>query len=316
MTIGPITPPMSRDDPDDDAFARLVRRIDPTWRLLRAWPLGGGVSAEVTVIELERGSGERSKLIVRRHGEADRARNPHVARDEHALLRLLHARGLPVPRPVLVDGSGDVFPTPVLVVEFVEGETEFAPANLDGYLDQAATVLARIHGVGDSPALSFLPRLERAPGLGQRPARLDASLGEGRIREALAAAGPVPCVNEPGLLHGDFWPGNLLWRDGALVAVIDWEDAGIGDPLADLANSRLEFLWAFGAEAMTGLTSRYLARSAIEVGNLPYWDLVAALRPCGTLAEWGLEAATEQRMRERHAWFVGQALAELERGSR
>jgi aminoglycoside phosphotransferase (APT) family kinase protein len=39
------------------------------------------------------------------------------------------------------------------------------------------------------------------------------------------------------LLHGDFWPGNALWRDGALVAILDWEDAAIGDPLADVANA-------------------------------------------------------------------------------
>jgi aminoglycoside phosphotransferase (APT) family kinase protein len=118
-------------------------------------------------------------------------------------------------------------------------------------------------------------------------------------------------VNASVLLHGDFWPGNLLWRDGALAAVIDWEDAQVGDPLADLGNSRLEFLWALGHEAMTGLTNRYLALTAIDTGALPYWDLVAALRPCGKLADWGLEPATEQRMRQRHAWFVDQAFKGL-----
>jgi aminoglycoside phosphotransferase (APT) family kinase protein len=35
------------------------------------------------------------------------------------------------------------------------------------------------------------------------------------------------------LLHGDYWPDNTLWRDGRLVCVIDWEDAALGDPLAD-----------------------------------------------------------------------------------
>lgn len=41
-----------------------------------------------------------------------------------------------------------------------------------------------------------------------------------------------------------------MWRDGQLAAVIDWEDAQLGDPLADVANARLEILWAFGIEAM------------------------------------------------------------------
>jgi thiamine kinase-like enzyme len=114
-------------------------------------------------------------------------------------------------------------------------------------------------------------------------------------------------------LHGDYWPGNLVWRAGALVAVIDWEDARVGDPLADLANSRLELLFFFGAEAMQTFTTRYLAGAAadLDVAHLPYWDLCAALRPCSKLSTWGLEAALEQQLRERHHTFVAQALAAL-----
>ena len=61
---------------------------------------------------------------------------------------------------------------------------------------------------------------------------------------------PLSQQNRSVLLHGDFWPGNILWRDGQIVGVIDWEDAAFGDPLADIANTRLELLWAFGVEAM------------------------------------------------------------------
>ena len=56
-----------------------------------------------------------------------------------------------------------------------------------------------------------------------------------RIRDMLASAWPFPRPNPPALLHGDYWPGNILWKDGRLAAVIDWEDACLGDPLVDLA---------------------------------------------------------------------------------
>jgi hypothetical protein len=36
------------------------------------------------------------------------------------------------------------------------------------------------------------------------------------------------------LVHGDYRVGNLVWRAGRIVAVLDWEGAGIGDPLEDL----------------------------------------------------------------------------------
>lgn len=296
--------------PHDEANLReLARQIEPEAAFRRAWRPGGGVSAEVSVIELERSDGQPRRLLVRRHGEADRTRNPHIARDEFALLRIAHAHGLAVPRPVYLDESGRLFPTPVLVLEYVEGETEIAPADLSAYLTQAAEQLARIHAVPALPALSFLPRQD--PHVGPRPARLDASLNEGRIRDALKAAGPAPGSDQPALLHGDYWPGNLIWRDGRLVAVIDWEDARLGDPLADLGNARLEVLWAFGPDAMTAFTDRYLTETTIDASALPYWDLVASLRPCGKLGGWGLPGETERRMREQHAWFVTQALARL-----
>lgn len=293
----------------DEAFRQVVRRIDPRATLRRIWRLTGGVSAQVTGLEIVRTDGQTTKLLVRRHGEIDRARNAHIARDEFALLQIAQSHGLAAPKPYLFDESGEVFPTPFLVVEYVDGDSDFAPADLATYLDRAAAQLAKIHGVVDSPDLACLPRLDK--GFGERPAKLDAAMGEARIRDALDAAWPLAQANESVLLHGDYWPGNLLWKDGELVAVIDWEDAHVGDPLAVLANSRLEFLWSFGLDAMLELTARYRSMNSVDVANLPFWDLCAALRPCGKLAGWGLDDVTGQRMSERHEMFVTQALAHL-----
>jgi aminoglycoside phosphotransferase (APT) family kinase protein len=144
-----------------------------------------------------------------------------------------------------------------------------------------------------------------------RPATLDESLNEGRIRDALEAAWPFPQRNTSVLLHGDFWPGNILWKDGQLVAIIDWEDAALGDPLADLANTRLEILWAFGIDAMQSFTHHYQSMTSIDFSNLPYWDLCAALRPVSQIATWGLDDITEKNMREGHRWFITQAFDKL-----
>jgi aminoglycoside phosphotransferase (APT) family kinase protein len=289
----------------DDVFRRLVQRIDPQCTLLRTWLLTGGVSAEITALEVMRADGRTTKLIVRRHGEVDRAHNPHIARDEYRLLQIAEAHGLAAPKPHYVDESCDLFSTPILVVEYVDGETDFAPADLADYLSQMATELVKIHGVKETPDLSFLPRQDK--GFGERPVTLDTSLSEDRIRDALETARPLAQVNASTLLHGDYWPGNILWHNGKLAAVVDWEDARVGDPLADLGNCRLEVLWALGVDAMDDFTDRYRSPATIDTTSLPYWDLRAALRPCGKLSTWGLDAASEQRMRERHALFVTQA---------
>lgn len=290
-------------------FEQLARRIDPAGRLLYVRNLDGGVSAEVTVFEIERSDGTTTRLLARRHGDRDLARNPDLARDEFRLLKILHARGLATPKPYLVDASCTIFSTPVLVIEFVDGETDFNPGDLHDALFQMATQLAKIHAVPDSPDLAFLPRSGK--GVGDPPEVLDESMNEGRIREALESAWPESQSNDSVLLHGDFWPGNILWRDGRLVAVIDWEDACVGDPLVDLGNTRLETLWAFGLDAMRELTDLYRSMTAIDLTNLAYWDLIAALRPCGQLAGWGLDAAAETRMKKQHAAFVDEALARM-----
>jgi aminoglycoside phosphotransferase (APT) family kinase protein len=233
----------------------------------------------VTAFEIERADGRIEKLVVRRHGDRDMSRNPQIAADEFRLLQLLAASGLPVPTPRLS--------APCLVLDYVEGEGA-SDVDATELITALAGVLAEIHRVGATPDVSFLP---------------ERSLDSGE---------PRPRRNRPVLLHGDFWPGNTLWKDGRLVAVLDWEDAAVGDPLADVANARLELLWALGTEAMDDFTDRYESHApGVDFTDLPHWDLWADLRLSGRMSEWGLDEATERAMRAGHQAFVAQALAKL-----
>lgn len=296
------------------SFEQLVQRIDAQSKLLRKWELKGGISAQVTALEIERSDGQREKMIIRRHSDADLKRNPHAAADEFKLLQRLKSVGLPVPTPYYLGQSGEIFSTPYIVIEFIEGQTEFVPNHITDFILQLAVNLIRIHQVDCSNLdFSFLPKQEKlyAVKLGERPANLDESLDEGRIRDALEPVWPLPHGNKEGLLHGDFWPGNTLWKGNRLAAVIDWEDAALGDPLADVANGRLEILWAFGIDAMNDFTHQYKSMNEIDFTNLPYWDLCAALRPASRISEWGLDEHTEKTMRQRHKWFISQAFDKL-----
>jgi len=295
-------------------FEQLVQKIDPQSKLLRAWELKGGVSAQVTALEIERPDRQTQKMIVRQHGAVDLQQNPQIAADEFKLLQITRSAGLATPAPYYVDQSGDIFPTPCVVIEYIEGNTEFALDHVADFIPQFATHLARIHAVDYSNLdLSFLPKQEQkyAKKVSERPPNLDESIDEGCIRDVLESAGRLSQHNASVLLHGDFWPGNLLWKDGRLVAVIDWEDAALGDPLADVANSRLEILWAFGIDAMHSFTQQYQSIAPIDFTYLPIWDLFAALRPAFKIAEWAGDDIAEQTMRERHRFFVAQAFTNL-----
>lgn len=292
-----------------EPFERLVQKMDSQSRLVRAWPLTGGVSAQIIALEVARPDGHTQKMIIRLHGEVDRTQNPQVAADEFNLMQHLKSAGLAVPTPYYLDTSCEIFPIPYLVIEFVDGATDFAPENLPDYLCQFATHLAQIHRL-PAADFDFLPH-QPDNKFKQRPTKMDDSIGESQIRDVLEAVWPLTQHNPSVLLHGDFWPGNLLWRGGQLVAVIDWEDARTGDPLADLANSRLEILWAFGMEAMLQFTQIYQSQADLDYTNLPYWDLCAALRPAFKISEWAADAIAEKRMSERHGWFVTQAFEKI-----
>jgi aminoglycoside phosphotransferase (APT) family kinase protein len=200
---------------------------------------------------------------------------------------------------------------PCLVLEFVEGETGSISLTDLVVLRHIAIVLARIHAT--DPSEDSLPRktalVEHL--LAKRAGLIPETAAERSIRDALAVAWPPPGRNPDALLHGDFWPGNILWRDGEVVAVVDWEDAAIGDPLADLANIRLELLWAAGDDAMHAFTAEYLGFSLIDARWLPVWDLAAALVPAMNMGGWGLTLDEEREMRRKLGEFVNSALAAL-----
>jgi aminoglycoside phosphotransferase (APT) family kinase protein len=310
----PITPAQLR---------AVVQAADPDWRAVRAWPLPGGASAQVHGIDIERPDGGSVRLVLRQYGAANLAADPHVALAEYRLLELLYRAGLPVPRPYRADESKAILPGPWLLTEHINGQTSTDAAGLAAFPGSAtqftgllAQALADLHGTGLRAA--HVPFLADVDAVVRRrlvaaPARPDDELSEPAVRAALTAHWPPPPANQPVVLHGDYWPGNVLWRDGRVVGIIDWEDATFGDPLADLAVARQELSWFFGPDSARCFTSQYLTlRPGIDAGPLPVWDLWAALRPAGKLAGWGLNASQRASMIAAHRQFTAGALGQLD----
>lgn len=165
------------DLPEIQRFEALVRHVEPQSRLLRVWPLAGGVSAQMTAIEIERPDGVTARMVVRCHGEVDRAQNPDIAADEFRLLQILHSGGIPAPEPIFLSQSNAISPTPRIVVEYINGKTEFVSSDVPNTVRQMADQLAQIHHLNETNVdLSFLPR--RGSGFGERTETLDHSLSE------------------------------------------------------------------------------------------------------------------------------------------
>lgn len=304
-------------EPVDDyhRFEKLVHRFDPRARLKSHRSLPGGYSADVTVLEVEAGDGTLRKLIHRLHGTVDLQQNPNVAADEFRVLQLTHAAGLATPAPVYLDATDPLFPSPSLVLKYAEGKTDLKPGDSAEYVMQMARELARIHRMDTAGRdLSFLLRVEDdcASAIGKPPESPGVTAGERELIEMLAPCWPLPRNNAPVVLHGDYWPGNTLWQDGRLTAVIDWEDTRRGDPLFDVSNARFEILMLFGAEIMDLFTRHYESLNPVDSGCLPWWDVYTAFRVVNKLDFLATAARDESLIRADHCWFVEQARSRLE----
>ena len=299
---------------DYTRFEKLVHRFDPHARLKSHRSLPGGYSADVTVLEVETADGATKKLIHRLHGKVDLQQNPNVAADEFRVLQLTHAAGLATPAPVFLDATDPLFPTSSLVLEYAEGHTYLKPGDPAEYVTQMARELARIHRMDTaSRDLSFLLRVEDAcaDAIAKRGDKGDTSTDERPLLALLAPYWPLPHSNTPVVLHGDYWPGNTLWRDGQLTTVIDWEDTRRGDPLFDVSNARFEILMLFGPDIMDAFTRHYEALNPVEFGCLPWWDVYTAFRVVNKLDFLATEERDESLIRVDHRWFVEQARSRM-----
>jgi len=288
-----------------DACAAVVTRLLPGARLDAITRLTGGVSADVIRLDVNLADGNAKSMVLRAHGASH---SGHSAELEYQLLRALHRAGVPVPEPLLVDGSGSLLADPYLVMAFVEGSSEVPAARHEQYVDVMADMLAKIHAL----PMADLPTLPvRNDPLPEVLDYLPEGAEWAELRALLRSLADTAYVEPPRLLHGDFWPGNLLWQDGAIAAILDWEDAAVGDPLSDVACCRVELRYRFGRASMQRFTHAYARHTAVNRERLALWQVYVAAAAQRFMGEWGLARELEAHMRTQALASIREAGAVL-----
>lgn len=275
----------------DPHYRKLVNDLFPGAELRGVEQLTGGISADVCRLDLFVPGDESKHVVVREHGPTH---SGHSANLEYRLLDALFRSGVPVPRPLHVDETGQTLESPFLVMAFVKGSTEIPLPRLGAYISKAAEMLAKIHSLPtkDIPELPY--RLDPLPELLEF---LPAGKDWHDLTNYLQTLQKTVYLGTPCLLHGDFWPENLLWEGESLVAILDWEDAAIGDPLSDLACSRLELRYKFGSEGVRAFTEAYGTKLPIDSERLALWQLYVSAAAQHFMGEWGLAPEREAYMR-------------------
>jgi aminoglycoside phosphotransferase (APT) family kinase protein len=243
-------------------------------QVLRMWQLNGGMSADMTAFECRLPNRLLQRFVIRQTSDQD-------AQYEYELLQYLAKSGLPVAKPYLLDTSKTVLPQAFLVLDYLPGTTSFSRSWGATFIEQAANALALLHQFSLAQAVpDFVPvtPYDIAAYTGVVTASPDWDIDVRAVLAQLHEVWPLEKSHRDVLLHGDFWPGNLLWQKNVLSGIIDWEDAQFGDPLFDLAVARLDIRCFFSEEMMQQFTDFYASYTELDLSLLPWWDLIAVVR--------------------------------------
>ena len=224
----------------------------------------GGEPAELVDIQLIAGgrsnltyrltveqAGQPRLLVLRRPPLGHVLPTAHDMGREYRVLSALSGTRVPVARPVAFCDDTEVIGAPFYLMEHVSGAvlrtrqdtavlTEVQARELSEGL---ADMLAAIHGVDvEAVGLAGLGRgtgyLRRQLDRWQRQWELSVTRDVPGYGELVARlTDRLPAEGEATLVHGDFRLDNLLVTvdpQPRIMAVVDWERATIGDPLADL----------------------------------------------------------------------------------
>jgi aminoglycoside phosphotransferase (APT) family kinase protein len=283
--------------------AWIAARLDQPWvRVTGVRLLPGGAIQEnwrVSCLIGDSGSAELRDFVLRCNAAATIGSSRPLA-EEFAVLSVAHQAGVLVPTPIGYCDDPAIGGRRFSLVAAVEGVGLGARIVKDAALggDRAALAerlgleLAKIHAIRPpQPALAFLGDPPADPARATI-AELRATLDRlGAARPALEwgmrwAELHAPEPAAPSLIHNDYRTGNYLVDQAGLTAILDWEFAGWGDPMADLGWFCAE-CWRFGRPDLEagGVAPREAFYRGYQAGGgrvddaaVRYWEMVAHLR--------------------------------------
>jgi len=276
-------------------------------------PGATGFSSDTLLFDLrwtEAGREERRELVLRIEPAGAGIFPEYDVDLQFRVMRALAPTGIPVPGVLWQEADPSILGSRFYLMEQVAGRIppDNPPYHAQGWMTEITAAertsiwwsgletLARIHGL-DWKALDVLP----APQNGKTP--LGAQLEYYRRFLAWAAQGGSYPASEQGLAWlerqrprepeptvlcwGDSRLGNMIFREGRCVAVIDWEMVTLGNPAQDVA------WWLFfdehhstgcGLPRLEGIpgreesVARYEQWAGRPLQHLAYYDVFAAFR--------------------------------------
>ena len=301
---------------------------------LTAQPIGDGHSNVTFLLS--------TGVVLRRPPRGPLPPSAHDVLREARLLSALAPADVRSPRVLAVCDDLSVIGAPFYVMERVPGEaitdtlpSELStPAECERIADELIDALVELHGA-DWTALG-LDGFGKPTGYLERQIRRFGGLWEhNRTRK-------IPDLDEVGrwlganlpqsstatIVHGDYRLGNCMYTTDAparLTAILDWEMATIGDPLADIGYMMIHWVQAGDAEnrftlhsvtrqpgfpSRAEVVSRYEQRSGRSVSDLD-WYVAMALFKAAVFMEGNYKRAVAGSTDDPYLKTFGDGVVEL-----
>jgi aminoglycoside phosphotransferase (APT) family kinase protein len=222
--------------------------------------VAGGFSKSTFIVYVENSKKDRRRLVMRRN-EPEPLLTDACFRleNEFQILRVLHAKGILVPRPHVYEPANGNLGGDFILMEFAPGSIYGTVVERQSTLPESTFIelayeLARLHQLPlDALGASATTIFGRAA-LNQSIAQRNLALQRENLHYWLAKRSePSPVAarafawlldhvprneSRPALIHGDLGLHNVLVEGGKLSAILDWESAQVGDPAQDLSSLR------------------------------------------------------------------------------
>ncbi|MGK2928436.1 MAG: phosphotransferase family protein [Acidimicrobiales bacterium] len=240
-------------------------------------------------------------VVLRRPPEGDLLPTAHDMGREHALIAAFGPTDVPVPDALAHCEDDTITGAPFYVMDHVDGivlhtaqiaEDSF-PAPVRGEIGRSfIDVLARLHAVDPDDvglgALSkkdaYIARQLKTWWRQYESSRTHDDPDLAAVHEWLLAN--IPEQGPARVVHGDYRLGNCITSpEGSILAVLDWEIATLGDPLADvgyvlatwpepgddLVASTSATSMALGFPSRDELLTRYGAATGADLSGIDYY---------------------------------------------
>ena len=270
---------------------------------LRAELIAGGKSNLTYLLR-----DDRHRWVLRRPPLGHVLATAHDMSREYRVIAALNGTSVPVPGVHLLCTDTEVLGAPFYVMDEVPGRvyrTGDDSAGLGAERARAISyrlvdVLAELHGV--DPGTVGLGDFGRPDGYLQRQVsrwfrQFESSRsrdipGMDELQQRLERG--IPASQRTTIVHGDYRLDNtIVADDDTIAAVLDWEMATLGDPLADLG--LMKVYWEIagdlpgnpvaqavnpsaGFPGMDELAAHYAARTGLDLTPLPWYTAFAAYK--------------------------------------